>query len=498
VAELALRVEGGPTADLPPITPTSREDELPLSFAQQRLWFLDQMGTAEAYNMPICLRLKGTLDREALRRAFEEIVKRHESLRTTFASRDGRPHQVIHDVPAWELRLIQPNETRTDEEREATARRLATEELARPFDLSRDLPLRTRLLELDRNDHLLLATLHHIASDGWSLGVLTRELQALYTAFVKGEPSPLPELPTQYADFAAWQRQWLRGDRLERELSYWREQLRDCTVLELPTDRPRSQVPTYAGAIVAQSLPSDLREALERLSQSEGATLYMTMLAAFQILMSRYTGQTDVVVGSPIANRNRREIEGLVGFFVNSLAMRSTFADDPTFRELLRRVRKTTLEAYAHQDLPIEKLVEDLAPHRSLGGTPLFNVMFAIQNAPFEELELPGLTLAREAAEITTTRFDMEWHVWEHPGDLTLVVFHRTDLFERATIEKMIRGFEFLLRRTVADVETRVRALVDAVVEFEDRLHREWLVDRRAQDVAGLKKLKRRADRPSE
>ena len=392
VAELALRVEGGASAELPPIVATPRQDELPLSFAQQRLWFLDQMGTGGAYNMPLALRLKGNLDREALRRAFGEIVRRHEALRTTFSSRDGEPCQVIHPADCWELPVEDLSQLAASE-REEEARRRSLEEGQRPFDLSHQLPLRTMLLRLDEQEHVLLIMLHHIVSDGWSLGVLVRELTSLYTAFVEGRPSPLTELPVQYADFAKWQRDWLQGDLLEQELSYWRQQLGGCSVLALPTDRPRPAVQTYAGAMHLHTLPADLHQALGGLNQSTGVTLYMTLLAAFQVLLSRYTGQDDIVVGSPIANRNRQEIEGLIGFFVNSLAMRTDLSDNPTFAELLNRVRKTTLEAYAHQDLPFEKLVDELQPERDLSQNPLFQIMFAVQNAPMEELLLPELTL---------------------------------------------------------------------------------------------------------
>ena len=412
VAELALRVEGGPSALLPPIVPTPRQGELPLSFAQQRLWFLDQMGTAQAYNMPLALWLKGNLDREALRRTFGEIVRRHEALRTTFTSRDGRPHQIIHPAEGWELPVEDLGHL-SAAEREEAARRRSIEESTRTFDLSDQLPLRTMLLRLDEQEHVLLIMLHHIVSDGWSLGVLVRELTSLYTAFVEGGPSPLPELPVQYADFAKWQRGWLQGDMLEHELSYWRQQLGGCSVLALPTDRPRPAVQTYAGAMHVHTLPAELCESLERLNQSCGVTLYMTLLSAFQVLLSRYTGQDDIVVGSPIANRNREEIEGLIGFFVNSLAMRSDLSDNPSFAELLNRVRKTTLEAYAHQDLPFEKLVEELQPERDLSQNPLFQIMFAVQNAPLSLVQMPGLTAMYFNSDVTSTRFDLEFDIWE-------------------------------------------------------------------------------------
>ena len=473
VAELALRVEGVPSTELPPIVPTPRQDELPLSFAQQRLWFLDQMGMGGAYNMPLVLRLKGNLDQEALRRAFGEIVRRHEALRTTFTSRDGQPRQVIHPADRWVLPVEDLSQLAASE-REDEAQRRSLQEGQRPFDLSRQLPLRTMLLRLDEQDHVLLIMLHHIVSDGWSLGVLVRELTSLYTAFTEGRPSPLAELPVQYADFARWQRNWLQGDLLEQELSYWRQQLGGCSVLALPTDRPRPAVQTYAGAMQVHTLPADLHQALERLNQSSGVTLYMTMLAAFQVLLSRYTGQDDIVVGSPIANRNRQEIEGLIGFFVNSLAMRTELSDNPTFKELLDRVRKTTLEAYAHQDLPFEKLVEELQPERDLSQNPLFQIMFAVQNAPMEDLLLPGLTLSHGVADITTTRFDMEWHLWEDADKVQVVALYNTDLFDATTIERMLGHYRQLLQGIVADPMQRVSQLPLLHADERRQLLADW------------------------
>jgi acyl carrier protein/NRPS condensation-like uncharacterized protein len=498
VAELALRVEGAPSAELPPIVPTSRQDELPLSFAQQRLWFLDQMGSGVAYNMPLSLRLKGNLNREALRRAIEEIVRRHEALRTTFTSRDGQPHQVIHDVPRWELPLRQLDETLTQAEREEAIAQLATKELLRPFELSRDIPLRTQLIQLASHDHLLLATLHHIASDGWSLGVLVRELRALYVAFVSGQQSPLRALTVQYADFATWQRHCLRAEVLEKELYYWRQQLEGCSELALPTDRPRPEIQTHAGDVVFHRIQWELCRVLKRLNKREGLTLYMTLLTVFQVLLSRYTRQTDIVVGLPIANRNRLEIESLIGFFVNSLAIRLRFPDNPTFRELLHRVRKTTLEAYAHQDMPFEKLVEEIIPGRALGHTPLFNVTFAVQNAPMEDMELPGLKITPQDSLISTTRFDLEWHVWEVEDELSLVVCYRPDLFDRSTIERMIQSFVFLLEHALGDIDSKAQSIISAVIEFEARQYRAWLDQRQIQNAARLKQLKRRAGRVSE
>ncbi|RMF32232.1 MAG: non-ribosomal peptide synthetase, partial [Chloroflexi bacterium] len=384
----------------PPIEPVPRDGDLPLSFAQQRLWFLDQLEPGSPfYNIPTAVRLTGPLDVAALEASLNEILRRHESLRTTFPTVDGRPRQQIApeltlSLPVIDLRGL------PEAEREAQALRLATEEAQRPFDLAQGPLIRALLLQLDDDDHIALLTMHHIVSDGWSMGILIQEIAVLYDAFSQGRPSPLPELPIQYADFAAWQRKWLQGEVLERQLAYWKEQLADLPpLLELPTDRPRPAVQSFRGRTHSFVLPETLSRAIQELGRREGATLFMTLLAAFQALLYRYTGQERFAVGTPIANRNRAEIEGLIGFFVNTLVLRADFADNPTFRQVLKRVRETALGAYAHQDLPFEMLVDALQPERDLSHTPLFQVMFVLQDTPMGSHRLSHLTLSPVEAE---------------------------------------------------------------------------------------------------
>ena len=350
-ALLAKRIRGELTvnakAQVIPRRPA--RDSAPLSFAQQRLWFLDQLEPNSAfYNMPQAIRMSGPLDVGALRRALSEIAARHESLRTSFTVVEGNPVQVIAPAVSVELPVVELAEL-SESEREAEALRLAREEAQRPFDLERGPLVRASLLRLGGEEHVLLLNMHHIVGDDWSFSVLMRELMALYEAFSQGDPSPLKELPIQYADYAVWQREWLQGEQLEAQLAYWKQQLSGApAVLALPTDRPRPAVPSYQGANDSLALPKQLSEQLRALSQREGVTLYMTLLAAFQTLLMRYSGQEDIVVGSPIAGRTRAETESLIGFFLNTLVLRTSLSGDPSFRELLGRVREVTLGAYEH------------------------------------------------------------------------------------------------------------------------------------------------------
>src|SRR5215217_1019388 len=359
------------------IVPRADRDGAPLSFAQERLWFVDRLEPGSAvYNIPVEWRLGGALDEAALERALGEIVRRHEALRTTFREVDGSPVQVIAPFGGFTLRLDDLSGL-ADADREVEVRRRAGEEAARPFDLSAGPLFRAALLRLGEEDHVLLLSMHHIVSDGWSTGVLFRELSALYAAYLAGRESPLPELPVQYADYAVWQREQLAGEVLDRQLAYWKERLAGAPeLLELPTDHPRPAVQTYRGATVLVELSLQLLERLQALGQSEGATLYMVLLGAFQVLLGKYAGSEDVVVGTPIAGRTRRETEELIGFFVNTLVLRTDLSGNPSFRETLRRVREVTLGAYAHQEVPFEKLVAELQPERSLSHSPLFQVMF--------------------------------------------------------------------------------------------------------------------------
>lgn len=454
----------------PSLKPVVRKQFSPLSFAQQRLWFLCQLAPENPfYNVPAAIRLSGDLNLTALEHSFNEIVRRHEALRTSFTEVNGQPVQVI--VPFLHLPLLVTDlQSVPANQRDTIAQRLATEEAQRPFNLETTPLLRLKLLQLEPHEFILLLTLHHIVSDGWSLGVLIHELSTFYTAFIKSEPAVLPILPIQYADFAHWQQEWLQGEQLESQLDYWRQQLKDVSILNLPTDRPRPAVQTYRGTTQSIQLSDELTKALEQLSQQTGASLFMTLLAAFQILLYRYTGQEDIAVGSPIANRHRGELEGLIGFFVNSLVLRTDLSGNPTFRELLSRVREVALAAYTYQDLPFEKIVEELEPERHLNQNPLFQVGFALQNAPVEQLELPGLTLKPMKFDPGTTRFDLEFHLWEHhqglsnlwqapSTGLTGFVAYSTDLFDHATITRMITHFKTLLESIVANPETQISNL---------------------------------------
>ncbi|MGB9182074.1 MAG: condensation domain-containing protein [Pyrinomonadaceae bacterium] len=430
---------------------------VPLSFAQQRLWFLNQLEpTNPAYNTPAAVRLQGCLSVEVLERTLNEIVERHEVLRTTYKTVERRVVQVINAAEPLRLSLLDLSDL-PEAQRVIEARLLAVAEAQRPFDLAHDSVLRASLLRLDQMDHVLLVTIHHIACDGWSMGVLVREVAALYEAFAACHQPALPELPIQYADFAVWEQQWLQGKALSRQLAYWKQRLGgNLPALDLPTDRPRPIVPTHHGSTQSFVLPVELSEALKALGQREGVTLFMLLLAAYQTLVYRYTGQEDILVGSPIANRNRAETEGLIGCFINTLVMRTDFSGNPGFRELLRRVREVVLGAFAHQDVPFEKLVEELRPERTLGGQRLFNIWFVLQNAPMQTLELSGLTLSNFKVERGMAQFDLAMSLTEVEGEIVGTLDYLTDLFNADTIAEMLERFTNLLREIVANPEARL------------------------------------------
>jgi len=441
----------------PPILPRTQNENLPLSFAQQRLWFLDQLvPDAPIYNIPLAYRVTGRLNVAALEQSLGEIVRRHEALRTTFTAVDGQPIQAI--APEINLRLpVVDLQEIAETERDNKVQRLATQEAQQPFDLTIGPLLRVKLLRLDKAEHVLLLTMHHIVSDGWSLGVLMRELAVLYEAFSTGKPASLPALPIQYADFAICQREWLSGEVLESQLGYWKQQLGgELPVLELPTDRPRPPVQTYRGARQSFQLSKDLTDALNALSRREGVTLFMTLLAAFKVLLYRYTGQEDIIVGSPIANRNRAEVEGLIGFFVNTLVLRSDLSGTPIFRELLGRVREVALAAYARQDLPFERLVEELQPERDMSYNPLFQVMFVLQNAPMPDGKFSNLTLSSLEVDSQTTQFDLTLSLTETEQGLIGAFGYNTDLFDEATIARTVSHLQTLLEGVVANPDKRI------------------------------------------
>ena len=456
--EMRLLEGRGSEAGARRIQPRDPAATVPLSFAQQRLWFLDQLqpGTS-TYNMARRIRLRGRLDTESLRRALDGMVARHEPLRTTIVAVEGTPRQVIAPalsipMPVTDLSGLPDRETRVQ--------RLAVQEVRRPFDLAHGPLLRAALFRLEPDEHLLVLTIHHIVGDGWSLGVISRELGALYRAFTENQPSPLPDLPIQYADYAVWQRNELQGETLERELAYWRQQLEGVPpALDLPTDRPRPEARGTRGSKESILIPKRVADGLKALSQREGATLFATLLAAFHTLLARYTGEEDIVVGSPIAGRTEAETEGLVGLFVNTLALRLDLSGNPSFRELLHRAREVTLGAYAHQGLPFEKLVEDLQPERDLRRTPVFQVAFAYQNVPSHKLELPGLTLQSEPAEIGAAKFDLMLYMWQRSDGLRAVLEYNLDLFEAGTITRMLGHFQTLLEAVALQPDERIAEL---------------------------------------
>jgi amino acid adenylation domain-containing protein len=426
-----------------------------VSYAQERLWFIDQMEEGKAsYNIPAAVRMVGDLDVEALEKSLNEIVRRHEVLRTVFAVEEGEPVQVIR--PAEEMKL-EVEDWSQRPEKEAEVEAIVRQEAARGFDLQAGPLLRVRMLRLSKDEHVLVVVMHHIISDGWSIGVMIREIAALYEAYKSGAESPLEELEIQYADYAVWQREWLQGEELDRQMSYWRKQLEGApAVLEMPTDRARPAVQSHRGSSHRVWIDQETTRGLKEMSRSEGVTLYMTLMAAYAVLLMRYTHQEEVVVGSPVANRNHREIEPLIGFFVNMLVMRTDLSGEPVFREVLRRVREVTLGAYAHQDLPFEKLVEQMQPDRSLSYSPIFQSLFVLQNAPMGELELSDLKL--ELLEIGTqvVQFDMSLAIVEQEGRLAVTWSYSSDLFDQATIERMASHYKRIQEEVIANAGQRV------------------------------------------
>ena len=447
----------------------------PLSSAQQRLWFLAQLQPeSAAYNMAGGVRLHGVLDVPALERAVDEIVRRHAALRTTFRDDQGRPVQVIH--PAAPLALSQVDLGPLAEgAREERIRVLAVEEAARPFDLARGPLLRVTLMRVGCEEHVLLATTHHIVSDAWSMGIFVRELTTLYGAFVAGRPSPLPALRWQYADYARWQREHLQAEVLDAQLAYWTRTLGgELPLLDLPADRPRPAVRTSAGAVERFALPAPLTIGVHDLARREQATPFMVLLAAFTTLLHRYTGQTDVMVGTPIANRSRLETEGLIGLFANTLVLRTDLSGAPTFRELLRRVRTTALGTYAHQDTPFEKLVEVLQPARDMSRSPLFDVMFGLQNQPAEILTLPGLRLTPLASHSGTAKVDLTVQLAERDGVVGAVIEFSTDLFDAATIRRLWDHYATVLESAIADPNALIARLPMLAAAERRRLLGDW------------------------
>jgi amino acid adenylation domain-containing protein len=447
----------------------------PISYAQQRMWLLDRLEPGNpAYNIARAIRVRGALSTKALQDSLRGIVARHESLRTTFAEIEGDPVQVIAVSGSLELPTIDLRDMPVPE-RVSETLCLARDEAQRPFDLASGPLIRAKLLRLSTDEHVLVLVMHHIITDAWSMSVLFEEIGRLYSACAAGLPSPLPNLPIQYGDFARWQRESLTGDVLDRQLAYWRQQLSGVdAVLELPTDRARPVIRTARGAIQKLVLSSALSERLKAVGREANVTLFMTLLAAFQTLLWRYTGRDDLVIGSPVAGRSEVELESLIGFFVNTLVIRTNLTGNPTFRELLGRVREVALEAYAYQEAPFEKVVEALQVPRSLHYTPLFQVMFMLQNTPRQRLELPGLTLEELEFDSGTAMFDLTVEMAEVDDGLSCAFEYSTDLFEPATVTRMLGHFQALLEGIIADPGQRLSALPLMGVSERHQLLVEW------------------------
>ncbi len=463
------------SSDTPPLVPVERGNTAPLSFAQQRLWFISQMEPDNpVYNIPMAMGLEGKLDLDALQKSVNRIITRHETLRSRFRHEGGKPVQIIDaidviDMPVIDMSHIAPAD------RDLESQRFINEAAFQPFDLTRDYPLRVQLMRFSTDHHILLITMHHIASDGWSLGILFNELTVLYEAYARGGSTTLSPLPIQYADFAIWQRQWLSGNELERQLGYWRSQLSgELPVLELPLDHPRPAVQSFNGEWESYILPKKLSDSIKQLSRREQTTLFMTLLAAFQVLLHRYARQNDIITGSPVANRNRSEIEGLIGFFVNMLVLRTQIDPERPFIELMQRVRKTTLDAYSHQDMPFEKLVESLGLQRDLSRSPLIQMTFALQNAPMEPLDLVGLSLRKMMIKCETVRFDLEAQVWDRDDGLVVTITYNTDLFDASTIQRMLGHYHHLLESIVSNPSAPVRELTMLSDSEYEQVITEW------------------------
>ena len=468
------------------------DDTAPASFSQERLWFLSQLEPdSPVYNLPLAVRLSGELNLAAFERALEEIVRRHESLRTTFSEVEGKPVQVSAPpapvvVPLVDLTALP--------DAEAAARRLADEDARRPFDLARGPLLRACVLRVAPGEHVALLATHHIVSDAWSMGLLVKELAALYEPFARGLAPALPELPIQFADYAYWQREQLRGERLDAQLDYWTKRLRGApTSVEWPASAAHTAPQAGGGARLFVKLSKELTESLKELARREGVTLYMTMLAAYGVLLHGHTGRGDILVGSPIANRTRPETEQLIGLFVNTLVLRLELNGDPAFRELLGRVREAALGADAHQDLPFDRLVKALQPDRELSRMPLIQVAFTLRNDPLPELALPRLALRPLEVERGTVQFDLTLNVVEREGALGGSFEYRTDIFDAATAARLWARYERILGAVVARPEARLAEVLGLLEEAE---RREWAESKRELEETRqrkMQKLKRKA-----
>jgi acyl carrier protein len=495
VSELAGAVEAemslGPAVQRPPIEPAPRDGQLPLSFAQQRMWVFDQLVPgSDVYNVPFAVRLSGSLDVDAFERTFNEVIRRHESLRTTFATEGGRPVQIVAErlemgIPLVDLSgLLQPEQT-------AEARRIAARHNHRPFDLIKGPLIRVCIVRLSELEHVALVNMHHIISDGWSIGVLHREIVILYEAFAAGLPSPLKDPVIQYPDYAVWERLWLQGEVLEAQLSYWKARLSGAPpVLDLPTDRPRPATQTFNGASISRHLPRPSLDALREVSRRNGVTLFMTLLAAFDALLHYHTGRTDIIVGVDIANRGRVEVEDLIGFFANQLALRVDLSGDPAFTDIQKRARETALGAYANQDVSFDKLIEVLKPVRIPGRSPLFQVKLVHQNSRKSELSISSLKTARFESDVDVAKFDLLLNVIEGEEGLINTLFYNKDLFDKGRVERMLAQYDTILLAAVAQPESRLSALMEILADAERQqqmTEREEFKDARRRMLKDLK-----------
>ncbi len=435
----------------------------PLSFTQERLWFLAQLEPeSAAYNETQIIRLNGPLDISALDRSLDSLTERHDSLRVCFREIDGQVMQVAEPLSPQRMPIVDLHTLAGDTQMVAAWTEIDTI-TARVFDLTQPPLWRAALIRLADDDHIFVRVTHHSISDGWSSGIFWRELRHFYAAYSSHQqPSPLPELPVSYADFSVWQRQHLQGERLTKLVEYWRSRLAGIEPLNLPTDRPRPLQPSHMGKFHSFHLPPELSESLKKLARASNVSLYMLLLAAFQVLLHRYSGQDDIAVGSPIANRTRPEIEGLYGFFVNTLVMRADCGGNPTFRNLLAQVRQNALAAYANQDLPFEKLVEEVHPVRDMSRNPLFDVMFALQNTPKTDVEVAGTIVHRLDRAVTTSKFDLSLFLYERDGTIDGRMEYATDLFDVATIQRMAGHFQTLLAGIVANPDSPDRRIASA------------------------------------
>ena len=459
----------------PPIrSRATRGEPAPLSFAQERLWFLEQLeAESTAYNICRASRLLGNVSSPLLEASLNEIISRHETLRTAFRVIDGKPVQVVRPAEGVSIDFVDLCSVQ-ESERDANIQREIQAEALRPFDLESGLLLRCALLRVGEQEHILVLTTHHSAADAWSMGTLTRELWTLYDAFSNGRPCPLEPLPVQYSDYAVWQREWLQGDVFESQLGYWKERLKDLSVLNLPTDRPRKPRQSFHGARLAIELPKELTSSVNEMSHRFAVTPFMILLAAFHVLFYRYTGQEDVVIGSPIANRRRPEVEGLIGFLVNTLVLRADLSGKPSFTELLFHVRDVCVGANANQDLPFEKLVQELQPERDPSRNPLFQVMFVLQNATRPFIGIPGLRI--EPVEVSTSRspFDLSLFLRERDGKYVGHIEYSTDLFDHDRIERMTGHFRTLLEAIVKEPDQPIAGMPILTEAERHRILVEW------------------------